>query len=176
MKVCVSSNSVCRPRTVQIRRGNTEDEEAILSCLAAAFEPYHSQYTPQAFADTVLDSETVQRRMREMDVFVAVSEGQVIGTISYGVRGDKGHMRGMAVLPGWLGAGVGSALLTAVEKELLVHGCTCATLDTTQPLRRAIRFYERHGFSASGRITDFFGMKLYEYVKRLSQLPEGNVQ
>jgi DNA-binding transcriptional MerR regulator len=41
------------------------------------------------------------------------------------------------------------------------------TLDTTEPLTRAIRFYERQGYSPSGRVTDFYGMKLYEYRKAL---------
>jgi len=38
--------------------------------------------------------------------------------------------------------------------------------DTTEPLRPAVRFYERNGYRASGRVTDF-GMPLFEYVKRL---------
>ena len=29
----------------------------------------------------------------------------------------------------------------------------------------AIRFYERNGFHPSGKVTGFFGMPLYEYVK-----------
>ena len=40
-------------------------------------------------------------------------------------------------------------------------------LDTTEPLQRAVRFYLRHGFRASGRVTDFFGMPLFEYLKIL---------
>ena len=31
----------------------------------------------------------------------------------------------------------------------------------------AIRFYERNGYVASGRVGDFFGMPLYEYLKPL---------
>jgi hypothetical protein len=41
------------------------------------------------------------------------------------------------------------------------------TLDTTAPLVRAIRFYERHGYVRSGAVTDFFGMPLYEFRKGL---------
>jgi hypothetical protein len=41
------------------------------------------------------------------------------------------------------------------------------SLDTTRPLAPAIRFYEQHGYRASGRIADFFGMELLEYVKPL---------
>ena len=35
------------------------------------------------------------------------------------------------------------------------------------PLQRAIRFYERNGYRPSGRVADFFGMPLFEYVKPL---------
>jgi hypothetical protein len=34
-------------------------------------------------------------------------------------------------------------------------------------LRRAVRFYEKHGYGVSGTIGDFYGMPLYEYVKLL---------
>jgi GNAT superfamily N-acetyltransferase len=154
--------------SLEVRRADAEDAPSILNCLAVAFEMYRCQYSPQAYADTVLDSDTVRRRMAEMSVLVAVSEGRVVGTIAYCVRGNEGHVRGMAVLPRWQGARVASVLLETAEVELLAHGCVRVTLDSTQPLQRAIRFYERNGFSASGRVTESFGMQLYEFVKALS--------
>jgi hypothetical protein len=39
------------------------------------------------------------------------------------------------------------------------------TLDTTEPLKKAIRFYLRHGYKPSGIVKDFFGMPLFEYEK-----------
>ena len=44
-------------------------------------------------------------------------------------------------------------------------GCSLVTLDTTEPLERATRFYEKHGYRLSGRVSEFFGMPLFEYVK-----------
>src|SRR5262249_45453506 len=82
-----------------IRRANSDDGEAILACLAAAFAPYSNSYTAAGLADTVLDSESVQRRLREMYVFVAVSQGNVVGTVACAASGEEGHLRGMAVLP-----------------------------------------------------------------------------
>jgi GNAT superfamily N-acetyltransferase len=155
----------------QIRKANPEDGEAILACLAGAFETCRGQYSPQAFADTVLDSETVQLRLSTMQILVAESVGRIVGTIGYAVQGTDGHLRGMAVLPDWQGTGVATALLQAAEAELLRFNCKRVTLDTTRPLVRAIRFYERHGFSPSGLISDFFGMSLYEFVKPLVSLP-----
>lgn len=150
-----------------IRMGDSNDCKGILACLESAFAPYREQYTPQAYADTVLDAETIQQRLREMRVFVAVSEAEIVGTIGCGAQGAVGHLRGMAVLPEWQGTSVAAALLQAAESELEKNGCGSLTLDTTSPLTRAIRFHEMHGFSPSGRISDFFGMQLYEYSKSL---------
>jgi len=161
------------PRFFQIRKADASDGEAILVCLQAAFAPYREQYTPAAFADTVLDSETIQHRLRDMCVFAAISKGKIVGTIGCSASGVEGHLRGMAVLPEWQGTLLASALLQTAETELKKNGCAFVTLDTTEPLTRAIRFYERHGFSRSLRISDFFGMRLYEYTKSLAEAGSG---
>jgi ribosomal protein S18 acetylase RimI-like enzyme len=151
----------------ELRRAGAGDSEGILACLRAAFERYRNDYTPGAFADTVLDPEKIQERLRHRCVFVAVAQREVIGTVACEVHGAQGHLRGLAVSPDWQGTGAASALLRAAEHQLRNEGCTLVTLDTTQPLKRAIRFYERHGFSASGNTADFFGMRLHQYSKRL---------
>ena len=73
----------------------------------------------------------------------------------------------MAVRPEWQGTGLAAALLHAAETELRNNPCKRITLDTTDPLRRAVRFYEKRGFIKSGRESDLFDMRLYEYVKPL---------
>ena len=108
-----------------------------------------------------------------MSVFVAATaRHQIIGTIGYApISGQEseGHIRGMAVHPDWQGAqhGVATALLAIAEEHLYAEGCKRVSLDTTAPLERAIRFYTKHGYRASGKVGDFFGMPLYEYVKEL---------
>jgi GNAT superfamily N-acetyltransferase len=149
-----------------IRKTVADDAQGVLACLATAFAPYRDQYTPDAFADTVLDAATAQERIREMCVLVAESKDTIVGTIGCKANGEEGHLRGMAVLPQWQGTSVASSLLEAAEDELRRAGCKLVTLDTTRPLQRAIRFYRRHGFVASGRISDFFGMELFEYRKQ----------
>jgi len=51
--------------------------------------------------------------------------------------------------------------------ELRLSGCVRITLDTTEPLERAMRFYEKNGYRRSGRVSDFFEMPLIEYQKTL---------
>jgi ribosomal protein S18 acetylase RimI-like enzyme len=100
-------------------------------------------------------------------LLVAVAESRIVGTIACGVTASEGHLRAMAVLPDWHGTEVAAALLHEAENDLRQNNCTVVRLDATEPLKRAIRFYEKLGFVASGKVPDFFGMRLYEYSKRL---------
>ncbi len=152
-----------------IRRATALDASGILNCLAAAFEPYRTSYTPAAYLDTVLSAETVSQRLQSMHVFVAVrSQGEVIGSIACAIAdSNEGHLRGMAVMPQFQGHKIAESLLQAAEEELRRLGSSRITLDTTEPLLRAVRFYESHGYRRSGKITDFFGMPLHEFVKQM---------
>lgn len=151
-----------------IRVASDVDTHGILVCLAVAFAPYQTEYTPEAWLDTVLTPATVRRRIDEMCVLVADAGGErVVGTLAcYLTAPGHGHLRGMAVLPAWAGRGVAPLLLRTAEVHLAEQGCSIVSLDTTAPLRRAMAFYEKHGYRRSGRITDFFGMPLYEFEKR----------
>jgi ribosomal protein S18 acetylase RimI-like enzyme len=68
----------------------------------------------------------------------------------------------MAVHPAWNGTGLSNSLLLTAENELRKAGCKIITLDTTEPLNRAIRFYEKIGFRPTGKIGRFYGMPLLE--------------
>jgi ribosomal protein S18 acetylase RimI-like enzyme len=106
-----------------------------------------------------------------MNVLVAESEtGEVVGTVAW-VRESEAlaHIRGMAVDPSRQGRGLARSLLAAALDEIRAAGVRRVTLDTTPPLRRAMRFYERNGFRRSGRVSDFFGMRLIEYDRTLGR-------
>jgi GNAT superfamily N-acetyltransferase len=106
--------------------------------------------------------------MQQMHILVACLRGEVIGTVAGAVgTGGEGHLRGMAVSPAHHGRGVAAQLLHAIEEWLAGQGCTRVALDTTRPLLTAMHFYEKHGYSRSGRVCDFFGMPLVEYTKDL---------
>ena len=154
---------------ITVRRAREIDAEGVSACLESAFAPYRAEYTCLAYEDTVLTPQDVRERMRHMSVYVAsVPDFEVAATLATSVDGREGHLRGMAVHPAWQGCFVADHLLRSVEDDLAEAGCERLTLDTTLPLERAIRFYERHGFRATGRVTDFFGMPLHEYAKNLS--------
>jgi GNAT superfamily N-acetyltransferase len=150
-----------------VRRASSDDAGGIIECLHTAFEPYRADYTDLAFEDTVLTTDTIHQRLAAMAVFVATTgAGEIVGTIACKVvNDDEGHIRGMAVLPGWQGCGVARQLLEAAESELRDRNCLHVSLGTTAPLRRAVQFYERNGFQPSGVVVDFFGMPLFQLIK-----------
>jgi GNAT superfamily N-acetyltransferase len=158
-----------QPPAISVRKAANNDAPGILACLEAAFAPYRDFYTPAAYLDTVLTPETLQDRITSMQVFVAlVPSGQIVGTIACNLLSpEEGHIRGMAVLPPWQGTRIAAQLLSFAEIELRRQDCTRITLDTTEPLQRAMRFCEKFGFRRSGKVTDFFGMPLFEYEKPL---------
>ena len=105
-------------------------------------------YTPAAYADTVPDFENLQRRLQTMVVFVAELSGRIVGTVGISTsHTSEAHLRGMAVVPSAQGKGIAQQLLSAALDHCRSAGCTRVTLDTTAPLRAAIRFYEKNGFS-----------------------------
>jgi N-acetylglutamate synthase-like GNAT family acetyltransferase len=152
-----------------IRAAEPGDGKGILECLALAFAPYQQAYTPDAFLDTVLTPKTVLERMAQMSIFVATNEsGKVVGTIACKVmENGRGHLRGMAVSPEFQGSGLSGRLLNTAEEELRRSGCKRITLNTTEPLKRATRFYQKYGFQPTGKIGSFFGMSLFEYSKSI---------
>lgn len=155
--------------SITIRLATPADCSGTLECLRAAFAPYQDRYTPDAFLDTVLTAETIHKRISEMTVFIAENaKQQLMGTIACKVVDDaEGHLRGMAVKPEFQGSSVAKQLLECAERELRASGCSFVTLATTEPLDRAMRFYEKSGYGRTGRITQFFGMPLIEYRKSL---------
>ena len=152
-----------------ILRADTSHSSGILTCLRTAFAPYQASYTAAAYEDTILTPAGLMRRLETMTILVTTTPGNaVLGTIAFSrVNGADGHLRGMAVLPEWQGAGLAQQLLEHAESQLREAGCARVTLDTTEPLKRAVRFYERNGYLATGETTDFFGMPLFEYAKPL---------
>lgn len=156
---------------ISIRRATVHDTDGILDCLHSAFAPYRRHYSAAGYEDTTLTSESLPQRLRMMSVLVALDHSEiVVGTIAYrAVQQGEGHLRGMAVLPEYQSSGIAELLLRRAETEMRELHCSRITLDTTEPLQRAMRFYERHGYGRSGKIGDFFGMPLIEYVKELTR-------
>jgi ribosomal protein S18 acetylase RimI-like enzyme len=153
-----------------VREATPRDAAAILECLSEAFEPFRHTYTPGAFTDTVLTPDALVHRLAAMTILVATTpDAAVIGTIAASLTNPReGHLRGMAVRISWQGRGIAEQLLASAEALLRSQGVRRVTLDTTEPLARAIAFYRKNGYAPTGRVRDFYGMPLHEFAKVLA--------
>jgi ribosomal protein S18 acetylase RimI-like enzyme len=165
------SDGPARETDFVVRRAEPADASSVLACLRAAFDEYRDQYTPEAFVDTVPNLDSLNDRLRTMSVYVAVSRGgKLIGTVAAAVTDNcEGHLRGMAVHPDFRSRGVAKELLAVTLNDLRAKGCRRVTLETTAPLTQAMHFYDANGFRRTGRVSDFFGMDLYEYAMSLER-------
>jgi GNAT superfamily N-acetyltransferase len=153
---------------VQIRLAQSGDAEAIAAVLLRSFEEYMSAYTEAAFATTTPTSNQIAARMSEGPIWLALDAQKAVGTISVAPREQGLYVRSMAVVPEARGKGVGDLLLSQVESFAREHGYKRLFLSTTPFLARAIRLYERWGFTQTGDGPhDLFGTPLFTMVKDL---------
>ncbi|MGB8583183.1 MAG: GNAT family N-acetyltransferase [Candidatus Sulfotelmatobacter sp.] len=152
----------------EIRRAAPEDAPAIANLLLESFTAFEPLYTEGGFNATTPTAQKVLERLQEGPVWVALRDGQVLGTVAIVVKGKSAYIRGMAVLPSARGTGIGSKLLQHVESWAIDAQCVRLFLSTTPFLSEAIRLYERFDFrrTAEGP-NDLFGTPLFTMGKTI---------
>ena len=153
----------------EIRRAAPEDVLTIANLLRESFAAFEPLYTANGFNATTPTAQKVLERMQEGPVWVALRNGQALGTVAVVVKGKSGYIRGMAVRPSARGTGIGAELLRHVENWARGEQCVRLVLSTTPFLSEAIRLYERFGFQRTdeGPI-DLFGTPLFTMAKTIS--------
>jgi GNAT superfamily N-acetyltransferase len=104
--------------------------------------------------------------LREKEVYVAETQGQVIGWASSMSRGDLCWLDDLWIEPEWIGRGVGSLLFRHVLERAKQRGATQIEWEAEL---NAIGFYEKMGGrylrdsapSIWGRVTPVMGMDLW---------------
>ena len=152
----------------QIRIAEVGEAESIAAVLYEAFREFEPLYTAEGFAATTPKREQILERMSEGPVWVALVDGEIIGTVSVVLKREDLYVRGMAVLPRTRGASVGKLLMEQVEQYAVDKGCKRLFLSTTPFLQRAIRLYEKFGFRRTpDGPHDLFGTPLFTMEKTL---------
>ena len=84
---------------------------------------------------------------------IADAEGVLVGGLLGGSHWRWLYIRQLWVTPAWRGRGLGGTLLASAEAHARAENCVGMYIDTFDP--ENVRFYERKGFTACGRIDDF---------------------
>ena len=151
---------------LQIRRATVEDCAAIARVLYQSFVEFKPLYTDEGFAATTPRAAQVETRLREGPVWVALSDGVTVGTVSAVKQEASAYIRSMAVLPAMRGSGAGARLLQQVEQWGASEALARLFLSTTPFLDSAIRLYERSGFRRTeDGPHDLFGTALFTMEK-----------
>lgn len=153
---------------VLIRNALMDECSAIASVLRQAFIEYEPYYTPAGFAATTPSSDQTRERWSEGPVWVAVQNGNIVGTVAVVPKSSGLYIRSMAVHPIARGQGIAGQLLNEIERFAVDHHHKRLFLSTMPFLKDAIRLYEKFGFQRSDEGKhDLFGTPLFTMVKRL---------
>lgn len=122
----------------------------------------HEAYRPLAeagmrFVASYQDPSMTRRRMDQGETMVATGTGRIAGVVTLaGVeatsgtpfydRPDVASFGQPAVSPSHQGAGVGSALMTLVERRAAELGVAELALDTSEDAKRLIALYQARGY------------------------------
>jgi ribosomal protein S18 acetylase RimI-like enzyme len=94
-------------------------------------------------------SEEIEKKLqRDPDLFlVAELDGRLVGTVIGGFDGRRGLVYHLAVEPSLRGRGIGSQLMTELERRLKEKGCIRCYLLVTLDNTGTMEFYETRGWS-----------------------------
>lgn len=86
-------------------------------------------------------------------LFVALLDGQVIGTSMAGYDGHRGWLYSIAVSPDHQRLGIGRALVLRAEEALITLGCVKINLQIIAGNDAVAGFYQRLGYDVEPRIS-----------------------
>ena len=151
---------------IEIRLSHPSEASAIAEVIREAFAEYKASYTAQGFAATILSTEQVLTRFTEGPIWLAISDGEIIGTAAAVLKTNSLYIRSMAVLPLARGRQVGKLLLLESERYACSQNRRQLVLSTTPFLLPAIRLYEGFGFRRTDDGPhDLFGTPLFTMFK-----------
>jgi predicted N-acetyltransferase YhbS len=125
-----------KPSEIRVRMAVAEDASAVAAVLERAFIEHRASYTEDGFNATVLTKDKVEARMAEGPMWVALDNGEIVGTVAAVSKGEVLHVRGMAIVPAARGKRIGKLMLKNVEAFAMARGHERMTLSTTPFLSR----------------------------------------
>jgi len=94
--------------------------------------------------------------------FIALLNGQLIGSVMVGYEGHRGWLNYLAVLPSFQKRGYGKKLVNKAIVELRKLGCLKLNLQVRKSNTPVIEFYKHLGFEEEERIS--LGMRLRKRI------------
>lgn len=153
---------------IEIRNAKNFDIQAIYEVLSEAFQPYRQDYTEEAYNATVISPDEIEERMNEKqtEMLVIIYHNKIVGTATITMKqNNELYIRSMAVRPHIQRKGIGSLILDEIDRRAQQKNCTIISLECYEPLTKAIKLYEKHGFRKTGKTRSYHGITIFEMKK-----------
>ena len=128
---------------IQLRPAKSDDAPAVADVLISSRAEYQP-FAPSAHPPDDVRRWVAEQLLTSCAVRVADHCGEIVGVLATSHDGRFSWIAQLFVRPGWVGQGIGSALLASAHETLRRP----IRLYTFQANVRARRFYERHGYVA----------------------------
>jgi len=154
---------------ITIRKAKKNEVFDIHKLLFLSFFPYNKYYTKKAYDETVLSPQKIRKHMSDKtrDVLVVIIDLKIIGTVTLTNKKNSLYISSMAVSPEYQKSGMGWNMLEEVIRLAKTKGLNKLSLETFNKLIPAINLYNKFGFKRNGKKRDFFGIEIFEMVKKL---------
>jgi GNAT superfamily N-acetyltransferase len=129
--------------TVELRAASSLSPSELAVLFTRAYENY---YVPVQVDEAALE---LMARTFDMDPdagLVAVEEGEAVGLVNLGVRGERGWIGGLGVIAEARRKGLGRMLMDAVHEQARDRGIREISLEVIEANEPAFRLYEDLGY------------------------------
>ena len=138
--------------TPRIRPISVDDAGEVLTLQRAAFVQEALIYDAVDMPPLTQTLDEVRAELEDNLGCVALDGERMVGCVRARVDGDLLLIGRIAIAPDQQGAGLGTALLSAVEERGREAGATTAELFTGSLSEANLRLYEREGYEESERV------------------------
>jgi ribosomal protein S18 acetylase RimI-like enzyme len=93
----------------------------------------------------------------------AAAKSEILGFLIAETEGAEGHIVTLDVIESQRRKGIGTILLTEMEKRLAIRGVRRMLLETATSNEAGIAFWQRHGYRSLGIVRGYYAGRLDAY-------------
>jgi ribosomal protein S18 acetylase RimI-like enzyme len=146
---------------IMFRELDEDDSFADLFALSKRFFEEYESYEPEFFAISRFSEESITQyfsktiRSDSASCLIAVDDSRIVGYVTLSIKtrpefyqvSAYGCISGLMIDPDYRRQGIATDLLERSKRWLQERDVRFVVLETAQANKRAISFYEKHGFS-----------------------------
>jgi len=157
-------------RNNMIEKACLNDAEEILSVINTSNrEAYKNIIPKEHFREPVLSLEDLLENLERMTFYIYKSEGRIVGVAALQIESEEtGRIHWVYILPEHQRRGIGTALVTHLERKGREMGLRRLRLLTIGKAHWAVNFYKKLGYNLADKIERPWGFDVF-MKKRLDR-------